>query len=174
MPNGPAGAMVNRDEHSVHNAGFICSGNSGRDGRRRPRQTEARMEAPTAEQAKGALKRGWLSAMQSTVSLGWVERPFVPRSKATPRSSGSASTTPRVHRTVPLAKQRREASRGRRAQGDRVRTDEGCGRNDRARGQLRDVLRKRARRDLERVLHDGTVSRLWRKCSTTPSASDMA
>ena len=70
MPKRPRRSDCDRDEHSVHHAGCICSGDSGRDGRRRPRQTEARMEAPTAEQAKGALRRGWLSALQSTCRSG--------------------------------------------------------------------------------------------------------
>ena len=75
----------------------------------------------------------------------------------------------RVDRALPHAGRRREASRGRREEGDRLRSRQGAGRHGRARRQLRRGLRPRARttssrtprarrtasRPVAKVLHEG-------------------
>ena len=60
----------------------------------------------------------------------------------------------RVDGALPRPRRRREASRGRREEGDRLRSGQGAGRDGRARRQLRDVRPRAARHRLERVVHD--------------------
>ena len=86
-----------------------------------------------------------------------------------------ADVVDRVQRLLPRPRGRRQAPRGRRAQGDHLRAGQGARRHRRAGHQLRDRLRPRAPpHHLQRVLHDQLPGPRGQGARTRRSASATA